>query len=87
MFEVQGVAMSKAARGQPATAVRLAGAAQAELDGLGADVSGVRFWSELQQRFLGPARAALGEGEARRVEDQGRSIGLDAAAAEAMQGE
>lgn len=87
VFEVQGVAMSKADRGHAEAAVRLAGAAQAELDALGADVSGVKFWNALQQRFLGPARAALGEDEAQRVESEGRTTGLDAVIAEALKGE
>ena len=87
VFEVQGIAMSKALRSQHSAAIRLAAAAQTELDALGADVSGVQFWNDLQRRCLGPSRDALGEVEAERIDAEGRALGLDAAAAEALQSE
>ena len=59
-FEILGVAMSLAGLGQPAAALRLAGAARAEWDRAGADIH-VRFWDELMERYFGRARADLGQ--------------------------
>jgi hypothetical protein len=39
----------------------LDGAAQAGLESLGVDLSGIAFWVELLNRYLGPARAELGD--------------------------
>ncbi len=55
--EVQGVAMSLAGMEQAARALRLGGAAAAELDAVGVDMSGVAFWTALLERFYGLARA------------------------------
>jgi hypothetical protein len=57
-FEVQGVAMSLAGLGHHAGALALAGAVEDEFRKLGADIQ-VRFWNELLERWLGPARRAL----------------------------
>lgn len=59
IFELQGVAMASAAQA-PEQALRLAGAADAELATLGIDISGVRFWVALLEEKLGRAVALLG---------------------------
>ena len=55
--ELQGVAMALAGLGQLDLAARLGGAAEAGLESLGVDLSGVAFWFELLERYLGPAKA------------------------------
>jgi predicted ATPase/class 3 adenylate cyclase len=59
-FELQGLAMAAAGQGDPAHALRVAGAADSEVESLGADFSRIRFWVELLERYLGPARTELG---------------------------
>jgi hypothetical protein len=49
--------MSLAGLGLHAGALALAGAVEAEFRKLGADIQ-VRFWNELLDRWLGPARRA-----------------------------
>ena len=75
-FEVQGLGMAAGGKGRSVRALRLAGAAQAELDSLGSDVSGVRFWNELLERYLTPAREALGAG-AEQEWEAGRALGFE----------
>jgi predicted ATPase/class 3 adenylate cyclase len=70
--EVQGIAMATAGCGQPAHALRLAGAAAAEFDALAIDLSGMSFWTVLLDRYLGRARAELGEAAASDAWDEGR---------------
>jgi predicted ATPase/class 3 adenylate cyclase len=77
-FELQGLAMSYAGEGDSRRALRLAGAAEAGFESLGADFSGIRFWVELLDRYVGPVRAGLGEaGEAEW--EAGRALSLDEA--------
>jgi predicted ATPase/class 3 adenylate cyclase len=83
-IEIQGVAMATAGCGAPGPALRLAGAAQAELDSLGLDLSGVRFWSELLERYLGPARIELGPEAAQAASTAGRLLSLERATREAL---
>ena len=59
--EVQGLAMAAAGLGRPRRALRLAAGAAAELDVLGVDLSAMRFWIALQERYLGAAREQLGD--------------------------
>ena len=79
VFELQGVAMSCSAR-DPARALVLAGAAQAMLDSLGFDVSGVAFWDDLLREHLGAARAAAAS-DADELLAEGARLGLEAAVA------
>jgi predicted ATPase len=57
--ELLGVAMSAAGRGDHTRAVRLAAAAYAEKDELGTHGTTL-FWTQLQEKFIGGARAQLG---------------------------
>ena len=58
-FEVQGVAMSLAGTGNAHDALVLGGAVEALWESLGVTVN-VRFWLDLLERYLGPARRDLG---------------------------
>ncbi|MEK6274493.1 MAG: NB-ARC domain-containing protein [Actinomycetota bacterium] len=63
-FEVQGVAMSAAGKGDWARGVRLAAAGAALWDSIGSTLS-VPFWNALLDRYIAPAREKLGsEGDA-----------------------
>jgi hypothetical protein len=57
--EVQGLAMAKAGRGGSARAIELNAAVEALWRSLGVSFA-VEFWDALLERYLGPARAALG---------------------------
>ena len=70
--EVQGIAMAMAGCGESTRALQLAAAAAAEFDALAIDLSGMRFWSDLLDRYLGPARAALGEAAANAAWEDGQ---------------
>jgi predicted ATPase/class 3 adenylate cyclase len=82
-IEIQGLAMAAAGLSRPHRALQLCGAASAELDALGVDVSGVRFWNELLDRHIGSARAALGS-EAQSVWDEGRRTRLETVIEQAL---
>jgi len=82
-IEMQGVAMAAAGTGDAQRALMLGGAAAAELDALGIDFSGIRFWSDLLQRYYGLARTALGD-RADTAWQAGRALGFERAVAEAM---
>ncbi len=82
--ELQGVAMASAGLSQPQRALRLAGSAQAELDALGIDLSGMQFWSALHERYLGQAREELGPEVADEAWEEGRRLGLERAIDEAL---
>jgi tetratricopeptide (TPR) repeat protein len=84
-IEIQGVAMATAGLGQPARALGLCAAASAELDTLGIDISGVRFWSELLHRYLDQARETLRQ-EAQAEWEKGQSQRLEWAIHEALSG-
>ena len=58
-FEVQGVAMAAAGRGDHARGVRLAAAVEALWESLGTTIS-IPFWNALLERYIGAARGALG---------------------------
>jgi predicted ATPase/class 3 adenylate cyclase len=70
--EVQGVAMAVAGNGDPARALRLAGAVAALWESLGVSFSFV-FWDALLERYIGAARAELAE-EAEAVWTEGRGL-------------
>lgn len=81
-FEIQGLAMAAAGIGDVRRAVRVAAAAAAIQDRLGADFDGITFWTELLERYSGPARALLGA-EAEAIAREGRRLDLTAAVADA----
>ncbi len=58
-FEVQGTAMSLAGLGQAEAALRLAAGVAADWARIGVGIR-IRFWDDLLERHLGPARAQLG---------------------------
>ncbi len=74
-FEVQGVAMAAAGNGDPARALRLAGAVAALWESLGTSLS-VAFWDSLLERYIGAAKAELAE-EADAVWAEGRGLTFD----------
>ena len=80
-FELQGVAMTSAGLGRHERALRIAGAADAQLRALGHQFS-VAFWTALLDRYLGEARAALGT-DADAVWQAGLRLTFEAAVAEA----
>jgi hypothetical protein len=82
--EIQGMAMAAAGNSHTERALRLAGAASAELDALGIDNAGVRFWQELLDRYLGMARSALPADAAEQAWEQGRHMMLEHATEEAF---
>jgi predicted ATPase/class 3 adenylate cyclase len=82
--EITGLAMAAAGRGLPRRALRLAAAAEAELNALAIDYSGLRFWAELQNRYLDKAREALGPEAARVAWEEGLQLGLERATEEAL---
>jgi predicted ATPase/class 3 adenylate cyclase len=82
--EVQGVAMAMAGCRQPARALMLAGAAAAEFDALAIDLSGIVFWRNLLDRYLGRARAELGDDAADAAWEEGRRTSFEHATALAL---
>ncbi len=83
-FEIQGVAMAAAGVSLAARALRLGGAAKAELDSLGIDYTGIRFWNVLLDRYLGRARSELGAATAEAAWQEGRRTDLEGAIEEAL---
>jgi predicted ATPase/class 3 adenylate cyclase len=74
-FEVQGVGMSAAGRGDWARGLRLTAAGYAMWDSIGATV-GVPFWNALLNRYIGVAREGLGpDGDA--VWTEGHAMSFD----------
>ena len=84
-FEVQGVAMSLAGLSDPEQALRLAASARAEWQRIGTDLN-LRFWEALMERYLGRARAALGDDTADRISREGALIPFGAAIEMALAG-
>jgi tetratricopeptide (TPR) repeat protein len=77
--ELLGVAMSVAGRGDHARAVRLAAAAYARREALGqAPGNPAHWWSRLQERYIGGARAHLAPDDAEEAERTGRGAPFDA---------
>jgi hypothetical protein len=83
--ELLGIAMSAAGRGDDARAVRLAAAAYAQREALG-QRGGVSFWSRLQERFIGGARAHLEPDEVEEAERAGGERPFDAVLDEVLGG-
>jgi predicted ATPase/DNA-binding SARP family transcriptional activator len=82
-IELQGVAMAAAGSGEPELGMRLNAAAEATFASIGFVVD-VQFWIALLERYLGPARQALGERTDAIVRD-GRSLTLDDAVREGLE--
>jgi len=82
--ELQGVAMSLCGLGDHSGGLRLAEAAEAELDRLHLNVQ-INFWNQLQERYLGAARESLGPEAARQATEEGRALSLEDACALAHQ--
>ena len=80
-FELQGVAMASSGLGKSERALRIAGAADAELRSLGQTFS-VPFWEALLERHIGAARATLGV-DAEAAWQAGQRLSFEAAVAEA----
>lgn len=82
--EIQGVAMAAAGSGAPELGIRLNAAAEAAYVAIGFDFD-VPWWSAILERYLGPAREALG-GRTDAVDRDGRTLSLDDAVGEALEG-
>jgi len=83
-IEIQGVAMAAACVSLAARALRLGGAAAAELDALAIDYTGIRFWNALLERYLGRARVELGAEAADAAWQEGRRMDFESAVEEAL---
>jgi non-specific serine/threonine protein kinase len=81
-FEVEGVAMSLAGLGEARTALRLQAAVRAELARLGINLR-ILFWDALVERYMVPARTALGT-EAEDAVKAGAALAFDGAVEEAL---
>jgi non-specific serine/threonine protein kinase len=77
--EIQGVAMADTGLGKLPLALTLFGAAAAELEELKVDLSAIRFWSDLINRYLTDARSGLSPEDAAAAWTSGRGIGLSKA--------
>ncbi len=76
--------MALAPGGRHEAAVRLGAAAAVRMAELGFDTSGVAWWGQLKERFLGAALAALDGPLATALAAEGRTMGWDAARGEAL---
>jgi predicted ATPase/class 3 adenylate cyclase len=83
--EVQGIAMARAGQGAWALALELAGSVEALWRSLGTDLH-VAFWDRLLERYLGPARDALGA-QADAARQRGLALPFDEAVAIALREE
>lgn len=81
-FEVEGIAMSLAGLGEHAASLRLIAATRAELARHGVNLP-IRFWDELHERHITPARAWLGTEQAEAAARTGREMSFEVAVAEA----
>ncbi|HZI29552.1 MAG TPA: protein kinase [Gemmatimonadaceae bacterium] len=81
-FEIEGIGMSLAALGRHADGIRLIAASRAECARLGINLK-IRFWDALLERFVAPARAALGPVGTEAAERAGREMTFEATVTEA----
>jgi hypothetical protein len=79
---MQGVALSAAGQGDFARALRLARAAEAEWERIGASYR-YAFWMELVERHLGRARDGLGPERAAAALEEGAAMEFEDAVADA----
>ena len=77
-FEVDAVSMAVAGQGRHRKGILLHAAADEKLNSLGADLSKVDWWLALRDRYLTPARLALGASFAD-ADDEGRAMGFNEA--------
>lgn len=82
-IEIQGVAMAAAGLSQSMRALTLGGAAAAEFDRLGIDLSGIQFWNALLDRHFARARSELDERAANAAWQAGRNMEFQRAVDEA----
>jgi predicted ATPase/class 3 adenylate cyclase len=83
-FEVQGVAMAAAGAGDARLGLLLVSSVETLWESLGTSIS-VAFWDALLERYIGAARARLGE-EADAVRAEGRALPFDVAVELALRG-
>jgi predicted ATPase/DNA-binding SARP family transcriptional activator len=83
-IELQGVAMAAAGSGELELGIRLSAAAEATFTSIGFVVD-VQFWIALVERYLGPARQALGE-RTNAIDRAGRALALEDAVREGLEG-
>ena len=83
-LELEALAMALAAEERREVAVRLGAAAARRMADLDFDTSGVVWWGELKERFLGAAVAALDEPDVAALTAEGRQMGWEAARSEAL---
>ena len=74
-FEVQGVAMAAAGRGDLERALRLAASVEALWESLGTSFP-ISFWNALLERYIGAARERLGA-DADAIWSEGRELAFD----------
>jgi len=84
IFELRGLGMSASLQRRPAKALTLLAAAEAELDRLGVEWRGVRFWKALVDRWTENARAALTAEDAEGAWAEGLGRGFDRLSREAL---
>jgi len=82
-YEMQGMAMAAAGLGEPERALRLAGAADAQLHELGVEYA-VAFWTRLIEEHMNRSRLALGDEAAELAWRAGASLPLERAVDEAL---
>ena len=81
-FEIEGIAMALAGLGRHDAAVRLSAAARAEWARQGVDMR-IRFWEALVERYMTPARNALGPARAEQAVRAGQALVFEDAVREA----
>jgi tetratricopeptide (TPR) repeat protein len=81
-FEIEGIGMSLVALGRHADGIRLIAASRAECARLGINLQ-IRFWNALHDRFVTPAREALGPLQGEAAERAGREMTFEATVTEA----
>jgi predicted ATPase/class 3 adenylate cyclase len=84
-MEVQGMAMALAGQGRLEEAFRLNAAARAWLHQGGMVSEQVPFWARYMRRYFDPGREALGEAALRKLEEEGRQMGFEAAVEYALE--
>lgn len=83
IFEVEGVAMAAAHRGEARRALVLGGAVEARREEFGVNIA-LGFWEEYRSRAFGLARAELGPGASDAAWAEGRAMGWEEAVTEAL---
>jgi hypothetical protein len=85
-FELQGIAFALSGQSRLAKAIRLDAAAREKARNLGTNTYGlIKFYDELIDIYIGGARAKLGEELTRKHEEEGTSMGFEAAVEYALE--